>query len=157
MCGIVGYIGSKSAVSVLMVGLTKLEYRGYDSAGVAVMNGSSGHSNGKSATGHADGKNGAGDVQLRRTVGKLRILEKSLHDEPIDGHIGIAHTRWATHGEPNECNSHPHRDASETVFVAHNGIVENYAGAARRTGKRGRAISLSDRQRSHSQPHQPRL
>ncbi|MBV9866288.1 MAG: glutamine--fructose-6-phosphate transaminase (isomerizing) [Abitibacteriaceae bacterium] len=106
MCGIVGYVGSKSAISVLMVGLTKLEYRGYDSAGVAVLNG------------HG--------VELRRTVGKLEVLRKSLHDEPIDGHIGIAHTRWATHGEPNETNSHPHRDATETVFVAHNGIIENY-------------------------------
>lgn len=107
MCGIVGYIGDKSAVSVLMVGLTKLEYRGYDSAGVAVMNG------------HG--------VELRRRVGKLRVLEESLHEEPIDGHIGIAHTRWATHGEPNETNSHPHRDATDSVYVAHNGIVENYA------------------------------
>ncbi|HEX8833849.1 MAG TPA: class II glutamine amidotransferase, partial [Abditibacteriaceae bacterium] len=105
MCGIVGYIGNKSAVSVLMVGLTKLEYRGYDSAGVAVID---------------------GNVKLRRTVGKLRALEKSLHDEPIDGHIGIAHTRWATHGAPNETNSHPHRDSSDTVYVAHNGIIENY-------------------------------
>ena len=107
MCGIVGYIGNKSAVSVLMVGLTKLEYRGYDSSGVAVVNG--------------DG------VHLRRSVGKLQALKDSLHDEPVDGHIGIAHTRWATHGEPNENNSHPHRDATETVFVCHNGIIENYA------------------------------
>lgn len=107
MCGIVGYIGNKSAISVLMVGLTKLEYRGYDSAGVAVLNG------------HG--------VELRRTVGKLEALRRSLNEEPIDGHIGIAHTRWATHGEPNVTNSHPHRDATETVFVAHNGIIENYA------------------------------
>ncbi|HEX8551006.1 MAG TPA: glutamine--fructose-6-phosphate transaminase (isomerizing) [Abditibacteriaceae bacterium] len=106
MCGIVGYIGDKSAVSVLMVGLAKLEYRGYDSAGVAILN---------------------GDVHLRRAVGKLRHLEASLHDEPIDGATGIAHTRWATHGEPSETNSHPHRDASGSVFVVHNGIVENYA------------------------------
>lgn len=106
MCGIVGYIGNKSAVSVLMVGLAKLEYRGYDSAGVAVLN---------------------GDIHLRRRVGKLRALEASLHEEPIDGAVGIAHTRWATHGEPSETNSHPHRDATDTVFVVHNGIVENYA------------------------------
>lgn len=106
MCGIVGYIGNKSAVSVLMVGLTRLEYRGYDSAGVAVMNG------------HG--------VELRRKVGKLRMLEESLHNEPVDGHLGIAHTRWATHGEPNETNSHPHRDATDTIFVVHNGIIENY-------------------------------
>src|SRR3712207_3947944 len=106
MCGIVGYVGDKSAISVLMVGLTKLEYRGYDSAGVAVLN---------------------GGIHLRRRVGKLRAVEESLHTEPIDGHIGIAHTRWATHGEPSETNAHPHRDASDTIYVAHNGIIENYA------------------------------
>jgi glucosamine--fructose-6-phosphate aminotransferase (isomerizing) len=106
MCGIVGYVGNKSAVSVLEVGLTKLEYRGYDSAGVAVAD--------------ADG------IHLRRKLGKLQVLKDSLREETIDGHTGIAHTRWATHGEPNETNSHPHRDASETVFVCHNGIIENY-------------------------------
>jgi glucosamine--fructose-6-phosphate aminotransferase (isomerizing) len=106
MCGIVGYIGHKSAVSVLENGLTKLEYRGYDSAGVAVLNG--------------------GGIRLKKAVGKLQALRDALHLDPIDGHIGIAHTRWATHGEPNETNSHPHRDASETVFVCHNGIIENY-------------------------------
>jgi glucosamine--fructose-6-phosphate aminotransferase (isomerizing) len=107
MCGIVGYIGDKSAVSVLENGLTKLEYRGYDSAGVAILNG--------------------GGVKLKKTVGKLQVLRDALHLDPIDGHIGIAHTRWATHGEPNETNSHPHRDATETIFVCHNGIIENYA------------------------------
>lgn len=107
MCGIVGYVGNKSAVSVLMVGLTKLEYRGYDSSGVAVHD--------------------AGGVLLRREVGKLRVLEESLHNEPIDGHVGIAHTRWATHGEPSKINSHPHRDATDSVYVCHNGIIENYA------------------------------
>ena len=106
MCGIVGYIGGKEAVGVLENGLTRLEYRGYDSAGVAVMNGSG--------------------IKLRRAVGKLDALKKSLHEAPIHGHVGIAHTRWATHGVPNEINSHPHRDASETVFVCHNGIIENY-------------------------------
>ncbi len=107
MCGIVGYVGNQSAVNVLMAGLTKLEYRGYDSAGVAVHDGSG--------------------VLLRREVGKLKGLTDSLRDAPIDGHCGIAHSRWATHGEPNKINSHPHRDASETVFVCHNGIIENYA------------------------------
>lgn len=107
MCGIVGYVGNKSAVSVLMVGLTKLEYRGYDSAGVAVHDG--------------DG------VLLRREVGKLKGLANSLHEKPIDGHTGIGHSRWATHGEPSVTNSHPHRDSSESVFVCHNGIIENYS------------------------------
>lgn len=106
MCGIVGYIGDKSAVSVLENGLTRLEYRGYDSAGVAILNGQG--------------------IQMRRTLGKLQALKNSLADEPIDGHVGIGHTRWATHGQPSENNSHPHRDASETVFVCHNGIIENY-------------------------------
>jgi glucosamine--fructose-6-phosphate aminotransferase (isomerizing) len=117
MCGIVGYIGDKSATAVLIVGLTKLEYRGYDSAGVAIVNGKG--------------------VQLRRAVGKLKALEDSLNENPIDGHIGIAHTRWATHGEPNETNSHPHRDASETVFVCHNGIIENYAELRRELQEEG--------------------
>ncbi len=106
MCGIVGYIGGKSAVAILENGLERLEYRGYDSAGVAVMNGSG--------------------VKLRRAVGKLEVLKKSLHDAPIEGHVGIAHTRWATHGVPNETNSHPHRDMTDTIFVCHNGIIENY-------------------------------
>ncbi len=107
MCGIVGYIGKESAVSVLENGLSRLEYRGYDSAGVAIRNG--------------------GGIELRRALGKLQALKDSLRDEPIDGHLGIGHTRWATHGVPSENNSHPHRDASERVFVCHNGIIENYS------------------------------
>jgi glucosamine--fructose-6-phosphate aminotransferase (isomerizing) len=106
MCGIVGYIGTRSAVSVLENGLTRLEYRGYDSAGVAVRNG------------HG--------IELRRSLGKLQVLKDSLRDTPIDGNLGIGHTRWATHGAPSEGNSHPHRDASGRVFVCHNGIIENY-------------------------------
>jgi glucosamine--fructose-6-phosphate aminotransferase (isomerizing) len=107
MCGIVGYVGRKSAVGVLMAGLAKLEYRGYDSAGVAVHDGTG--------------------VLLRREVGKLKTLSDSIQNAPIDGQLGIAHSRWATHGEPSKTNSHPHRDADETVFVCHNGIIENYA------------------------------
>jgi glucosamine--fructose-6-phosphate aminotransferase (isomerizing) len=107
MCGIVGYIGKNSAVSVLENGLTRLEYRGYDSAGVAIRNG--------------------GAIQIRRTLGKLQALKDSLRDEPIDGNMGIGHTRWATHGAPSETNSHPHRDQDERVFVCHNGIIENYS------------------------------
>ncbi len=106
MCGIVGYIGDKSAVSVLMVGLTKLEYRGYDSAGVAVING--------------------GQVQVCKRVGKLHVLAESLKEEPIDGHIGLGHSRWATHGAPTETNAHPHSDCTGRLHVVHNGIIENY-------------------------------
>jgi len=106
MCGIVGYIGDKSAVSVLMVGLTKLEYRGYDSAGVAVING--------------------GHVQVRKRVGKLQALADSLKEDPIDGRVGIGHSRWATHGEPSELNAHPHNDCTGRLYVVHNGIIENY-------------------------------
>jgi len=112
MCGIVGYIGDKQAASVLTVGLTKLEYRGYDSAGVAI------------ATPRADSEEPA--VGLRRTVGKLEALKISLNNEPVEGYTGIGHTRWATHGEPTVQNSHPHRDAESSVFVVHNGIIENY-------------------------------
>ena len=108
MCGIVGYVGNKSAVSVLIAGLTKLEYRGYDSAGMAVSNG--------------------GGIKIKRAAGKLQVLRDELTlDTAFDGHTGIGHTRWATHGAPNETNSHPHRDATDTVFVCHNGIIENYA------------------------------
>jgi glucosamine--fructose-6-phosphate aminotransferase (isomerizing) len=106
MCGIVGYIGDKSAVSVLMVGLTKLEYRGYDSAGVAVIHG--------------------GQVQVRKRVGKLHALAESLKEEPMDGNVGVGHVRWATHGAPTETNAHPHSDCTGRLHVVHNGIIENY-------------------------------
>ncbi len=107
MCGIVGYIGAKDPVEVLIEGLRKLEYRGYDSAGIAVVDG--------------DGK-----LHLRRAPGKLRDLEKVLVDKPIVGRYGIAHTRWATHGRPTEENAHPHRDCTGKIVVIHNGIIENY-------------------------------
>jgi glutamine---fructose-6-phosphate transaminase (isomerizing) len=105
MCGIVGYIGSESAAEVLVEGLKTLEYRGYDSAGVAVI--------------------GAGGLDRRRAEGKLKNLSKRLRQDPLSGSLGIGHTRWATHGRPNETNAHPHR--SGTVAVVHNGIIENYA------------------------------
>jgi glucosamine--fructose-6-phosphate aminotransferase (isomerizing) len=107
MCGIVGYIGPQSVVPVIIEGLRRLEYRGYDSAGIAVAGGPEG-------------------LLLRRAPGKLRNLETVIADSPIDGSFGIGHTRWATHGRPTEENAHPHRDGSGTLVVVHNGIVENY-------------------------------
>jgi len=107
MCGIVGYIGPKPCVPVIMEGLARLEYRGYDSAGIAVAGG-----------GHP--------LQLRRAPGKLRNLAAILDKDPVQGTYGIGHTRWATHGRPTEENAHPHRDGTGTLIVVHNGIVENY-------------------------------
>src|SRR5258706_5321937 len=106
MCGIVGYIGPKKVVPVVIEGLRKLEYRGYDSAGIAVVN---------------DGK-----LEVRRAPGKLRNLEETLKKSPIEGTYGIGHTRWATHGRPTEENAHPHRDCTGQIVVVHNGIIENY-------------------------------
>jgi glucosamine--fructose-6-phosphate aminotransferase (isomerizing) len=107
MCGIVGYVGPKKVVPVIIEGLRKLEYRGYDSAGIAVVT--------------KDGK-----LEIRRAPGKLRNLEEVLRKSPIDGTYGIGHTRWATHGRPTEENAHPHRDCSGQIVVVHNGIIENY-------------------------------
>jgi glutamine---fructose-6-phosphate transaminase (isomerizing) len=107
MCGIVGYIGSKKVVPVIIEGLRKLEYRGYDSAGIAVVT--------------KEGK-----LEVRRAPGKLRNLEKVLQESPIEGTYGIGHTRWATHGRPTEENAHPHRDCTGQIVVVHNGIIENY-------------------------------
>src|SRR6266404_813221 len=107
MCGIVGYVGKKQVVPVIIEGLRKLEYRGYDSAGIAVAG------------------NGEG-LQIRRAEGKLRNLEEVIRHKPLDGTYGIGHTRWATHGRPTEENAHPHRDCTGRIVVVHNGIVENY-------------------------------
>src|SRR5579884_1228070 len=107
MCGIVGYVGQKSVVPVIIEGLRKLEYRGYDSAGIAVA-------------GNGDG------LQVRRAEGKLRNLEDVIRHKPLEGTYGIGHTRWATHGRPTEENAHPHRDCTGKIVVVHNGIVENY-------------------------------
>src|SRR2546428_3035592 len=106
MCGIVGYIGHKKVSSVLLDGLRRLEYRGYDSAGIAVING--------------------GKVQVVRSAGKLRDLEENLRLTNLEGSFGLGHTRWATHGRPTEENAHPHRDCTGTLVVVHNGIIENY-------------------------------
>lgn len=107
MCGIVGYVGDKQVVGVILDGLKKLEYRGYDSAGIAVV----------------DDK---GALTIRRAEGKLRNLEEAIRLRPLDGSYGIGHTRWATHGRPTEENAHPHQDCSGHVVVVHNGIIENF-------------------------------
>jgi glutamine---fructose-6-phosphate transaminase (isomerizing) len=104
MCGIVGYVGEEQCASILMDGLKRLEYRGYDSAGLAVQNG--------------------GDIRVLRAVGKLRNLEAALRETPVEGTVGIGHTRWATHGRPSEQNAHPH--VVDGVAVVHNGIIENH-------------------------------
>ena len=108
MCGIVGYVGKKKVVPVIIEGLRRLEYRGYDSAGIAV------------------GSPSSPILEVRRAPGKLANLEAVLHDNPVEGTFGIGHTRWATHGRPTEENAHPHRDCTGRIVVVHNGIVENY-------------------------------
>jgi len=113
MCGIVGYVGKKRVVPVIIDGLRRLEYRGYDSAGIAVAG------------------NGEG-LQVRRAEGKLRNLEETIQLNPLDGTYGIGHTRWATHGRPTEENAHPHRDCTGKIVVVHNGIVENYMSLKKR-------------------------
>jgi glucosamine--fructose-6-phosphate aminotransferase (isomerizing) len=107
MCGIVGYVGKKQATDVLVRGLQRLEYRGYDSAGVAVL----------------DGKT----LDVRRALGRVADLKAKVDLEPVSGNVGIAHTRWATHGKPSEENAHPHVDASGRIALVHNGIIENHA------------------------------
>ena len=107
MCGIVGYIGKKQAAPVLLDGLSKLEYRGYDSAGIAVYDGDK--------------------INIKKAKGKLEVLSSLTHDgDTMPGTVGIGHTRWATHGEPSETNAHPHFNEAETIAVVHNGIIENY-------------------------------
>ncbi|MCI6809798.1 MAG: glutamine--fructose-6-phosphate transaminase (isomerizing) [Spirochaetia bacterium] len=107
MCGIVGYCGNKNASQILINGLKKLEYRGYDSAGIAIIDGD--------------------DILVRKCKGALKFLEEKIADETIKGSVGIGHTRWATHGEPSDTNSHPHTSADGSISIVHNGIIENYA------------------------------
>jgi len=106
MCGIVGYIGDKDAVGIILDGLKRLEYRGYDSAGVAMV--------------------GPEGLQIRRAAGRIKILEGILRERPVQGALGVGHTRWATHGRPTDENAHPHTDGSGSLVVVHNGIIENY-------------------------------
>src|SRR5262249_12564826 len=107
MCGIVGYVGHRECLPILIEGLKRLEYRGYDSAGVAV---------------HRDPQ-----LQIVKAGGKIRQLEKPPAPQAPKGRFGLAHTRWATHGEPNDTNAHPHTDEAQQVALVHNGIIENYA------------------------------
>jgi glutamine---fructose-6-phosphate transaminase (isomerizing) len=117
MCGIIGYIGSKQVLPILIDGLRRLEYRGYDSAGVAVVR--------------------DGCIELRRSAGKLSRLEEVIASNPVDGEYGIGHTRWATHGRPTEENAHPHRDCTGRIVVVHNGIIENYLDLKRQLQREG--------------------
>jgi glucosamine--fructose-6-phosphate aminotransferase (isomerizing) len=121
MCGIIGYIGSKPVVPVLLDGLRRMEYRGYDSAGVALVS--------------ADG------ITLRRAAGKLANLENTIREEPLDGLYGVGHTRWATHGRPTEENAHPHRDCTGRIVVVHNGIIENYLELKRELQEQGHTFT----------------
>src|SRR5215472_17037432 len=122
MCGIVGYVGKKRVVPVIIDGLRRLEYRGYDSAGIAVA-------------GNGDG------LEIRRAEGKLRNLEEAIRLKPLDGTYGIGHTRWATHGRPTEENAHPHRDCTGKIVVVHTGIVENYLSLKKKLIEEGHKFS----------------
>jgi len=124
MCGIVGYVGARHAVPILLEGLERLEYRGYDSAGIAVA-----------------GNGAQGELQIRRAEGKLRNLEEVIRLKPLDGTYGIGHTRWATHGRPTEENAHPHRDCTGKIVVVHNGIVENYLSLKKKLIEEGHKFS----------------
>src|SRR5512146_3231978 len=118
MCGIIGYVGKKAASPILLEGLRRLEYRGYDSAGVAVTR--------------------AGELRLRKKKGRIdQGLARLLKSEPVAGNLGIAHTRWATHGPPSDGNSHPHLDQSGKIAVVHNGVIENYDTLKQRLVKTG--------------------
>ena len=134
MCGIVGYTGSEQATPILLRGLGRLEYRGYDSAGVAIFNGSR--------------------LEVQKAKGKLGELVKRLEECPISGHMGIGHTRWATHGVPSDENSHPHTDEKGTIAVVHNGIIENYLELKEALVAKGLHLFFPDGYRGGSAPDQ---
>ena len=131
MCGIVGYVGDRKAVPIILEGLKRLEYRGYDSAGLAV---------------YCD----TDTLGVRRASGKLRNLEEVIRMDPVDGNYGIGHTRWATHGRPTEENAHPHRDCTGDIVVVHNGIVENYLPLKARLASEGHTFSTETERRKNS-------
>jgi glucosamine--fructose-6-phosphate aminotransferase (isomerizing) len=124
MCGIVGYIGDREAFPILIKGLQRLEYRGYDSAGVALIS-------------------DASELQIYKKKGKVSELMTATASQNRSGRIGIGHTRWATHGEPNDINSHPHRSQNKNLVIIHNGIIENYAALKSGLSKRGHTF-ISD-------------
>ena len=118
MCGIVGYIGKEQAAPILLDGLSKLEYRGYDSAGIAVYDGS--------------------EIKVVKSKGRLKVLNELTHDgASMPGTVGIGHTRWATHGAPSDTNAHPHFNKDESIVVVHNGIIENYLKLKKKLIERG--------------------
>ena len=126
MCGIVGYVGKEQAAPILLDGLSKLEYRGYDSAGMAIYDGE--------------------QINIQKATGRLKVLSELTHDgSTMPGHVGIGHTRWATHGEPSDVNAHPHYNADRTIAVVHNGIIENYQKLKETLEKKGyRFLSATD-------------
>ena len=118
MCGIVGYIGNQQAAPILLDGLSKLEYRGYDSAGIAVYNGEK--------------------IDMVKSKGRLKVLNELTHDgATLPGTVGIGHTRWATHGSPSDMNAHPHFNKDKSIVVVHNGIIENYLKLKKKLEKHG--------------------
>src|SRR5690606_26655742 len=121
MCGIVGYVGREQSAPILLDGLQRLEYRGYDSAGAAVCDGEK--------------------VQVRKAAGRLERLARLVDEQPLPGVVGIGHTRWATHGAPSDHNAHPHLDCTGRVAVVHNGIIENYLALREKLAARGHVFS----------------
>ncbi len=117
MCGIIGYAGKKPANAILLDGLKRLEYRGYDSSGIAVYNNNR--------------------FEVYKSTGKLKVLSDLLNNQNLQGTIGIGHTRWATHGKPSKENAHPHRDCDSKIIIVHNGIIENYLQLKEKLSKEG--------------------
>ena len=133
MCGIVGYIGNMQAAPILLDGLSKLEYRGYDSAGIAVYNGE--------------------EIELVKSKGRLKVLSELTHGgESLPGTLGIGHTRWATHGSPSDINAHPQTNEDRSIVVVHNGIIENYLKLQKEAGKAWISVCIRDGYRGDRPP-----